>query len=229
MKVLAIGAHPDDIEIFMYGLLSVLKKEGNELHFIVATDGSLGGTDLNKNLKIIRANETKLALKNLGKLNLLGLPDGHLGDDISHTKILRENINSIKPDLVITHYKNDYHSDHRLLSKYVEEIAGHHVPVLFCDTLMGLNFNPDYYFDISNCFENKKRAILSHKSQKPKRFVELSKLMNSFRSAQCNAPKGHFAEAYSPSKNFPFTDFRDLLPDSIKVRSFYINTFNGFL
>ena len=39
MKILAIGAHPNDIEIFMYGLLSFYKKDGNEVYTIIATNG----------------------------------------------------------------------------------------------------------------------------------------------------------------------------------------------
>ena len=44
MKVLGIGAHPDDIEIFMYGLLSIYKKEGHQVYTMIATDGSKGGS-----------------------------------------------------------------------------------------------------------------------------------------------------------------------------------------
>jgi LmbE family N-acetylglucosaminyl deacetylase len=40
MKILALGAHPDDIEIFMYGLVSTYKKEGNQVFTMIATDGS---------------------------------------------------------------------------------------------------------------------------------------------------------------------------------------------
>ena len=43
MKILAIGAHPDDIEIFMYGLLRIFKKKKYSINLIVSTDGSLGG------------------------------------------------------------------------------------------------------------------------------------------------------------------------------------------
>ena len=43
MKILAIGAHPDDIEIFMFGFLSCCKEMGYKISAIVATDGSLGG------------------------------------------------------------------------------------------------------------------------------------------------------------------------------------------
>ena len=42
MKILAVGAHPDDIEIFMYGLLSVCKNRGDELVLVVATEGAAG-------------------------------------------------------------------------------------------------------------------------------------------------------------------------------------------
>ena len=44
MKILALGAHPDDIEIFMYGLVSIYKKEGNKVFTMIATDGSKGGS-----------------------------------------------------------------------------------------------------------------------------------------------------------------------------------------
>jgi LmbE family N-acetylglucosaminyl deacetylase len=94
---------------------------------------------------------------------------------------------------------------------------------------MGVNFQPNYYFDITDHFEKKKKAILRHISQNPQRFVDLSKLMNSYRAAQCNAPQGKYAEAYSFSPSFPFTDIRELLPPSLKVRSFHIDNQNGFL
>ena len=50
MKVLAIGAHPDDIEIFMYGLLFIYKKKGNQVYTMIATDGAKGGAVTGKKL-----------------------------------------------------------------------------------------------------------------------------------------------------------------------------------
>ena len=44
--------------------------------------------------------------------------------------------------------------------------------------------------------------------------------MNSYRAAQCNAPKGIYAEAYSFKPSFPFSDIRELLPSSIKTKTF---------
>ena len=50
MKILAIGAHPDDIEIFMFGFLSCCKEMGHKISAIVATDGSLGGDNYDNRL-----------------------------------------------------------------------------------------------------------------------------------------------------------------------------------
>ena len=50
MKILAIGAHPDDIEIFMYGMLSVYLNRGDEIYMIVVTDGSAGDVLAKSNL-----------------------------------------------------------------------------------------------------------------------------------------------------------------------------------
>ena len=111
----------------------------------------------------------------------------------------------------------------------MHEIAGHYIPVLNCDTLLGINFIPNYFIDITNFFDLKKNAILKHKSQKPSRFVELAKLMNRYRAAQCNAPNGCYAEAYSFDASFPFSDIRNILPPSPKLRSFHISDVKGFL
>ena len=67
MRVLAIGAHPDDIEIFMYGLIARFKEEGHEILMFVATDGSLGGKEKDQNLIEIRKKKSINALKDIGK------------------------------------------------------------------------------------------------------------------------------------------------------------------
>ena len=100
---------------------------------------------------------------------------------------------------------------------------------MYCDTLMGINFQPNYYVDITDHYESKRRAVLKHKTQKPKRFVELFKLMNSYRAAQCNAPIGVFAEAYSFTSSFPFSDIRNILPSPLDLRPFHIENQHGFL
>lgn len=229
MKILAIGAHPDDIEIFMYGLLSIFKDRGDQIFTIIATDGGKGGADKKEILIKKRMQESNLALKNLSTPIFLGIPDGELGDDPHHKKIIKKKIFEVMPDLVITHSENDYHADHRALSLLSSSAVSHYIPILFCDTLMGIKFQPNYYIDITNYFEVKKNAILCHGSQHPKRFVDLSELMNTYRAAQCNSPKGSYAEAYNFNPSFPFSDLRDILPLSPKLRPFHIENQRGFL
>ena len=94
---------------------------------------------------------------------------------------------------------------------------------------MGVNFKPNYYIDITDHCVLKKEAILKHKSQNPQRFVDLFTLMNTYRAAQCNAPMGKYAEAYSYTASFPFSDIGELLPPSFKLIPFHIDNHHGFL
>jgi LmbE family N-acetylglucosaminyl deacetylase len=229
MKVLAIGAHPDDIEIFMYGLLSIYKKEGHEVYTMIATDGAKGGAYTGDKLAKERANEAISGLAKLSSPVFLNLPDGELGTESVHKKIIKENILKIVPDLIITHSENDYHADHKSLSLITKGAVSHYTPILYCDTLMGINFHPNYYVDITNYQKSKKEAVLKHKTQRPDRFVDLFELMNSYRAAQCNAPKGNYAEAYSFIPSFPFSDIREILPAPLKLRPFHIENQHGFL
>ena len=160
MKVLAVGAHPDDIEIFMYGLLSIYKKEGHEVFTMIATDGAKGGAITGGKLAQQRANEAINGLKKLSLPIFLNLPDGELGEELEHRKIIKENILKIMPDLIITHSENDYHADHKSLSLITKGAVSHYIPILYCDTLMGINFHPNYYVDITNYHESKKVLFL---------------------------------------------------------------------
>ena len=91
-------------------------------------------------------------------------------------------------------------------------MTGFSCPVLYADTLMGVGFTPEFYVDITPYFAAKRQAILAHHSQSPNRFVEAATLQNRFRAAQCNAPDGHYAEAYRAAARFPFADIRAILP-----------------
>ena len=229
MKILAIGAHPDDIEIFMFGFLCSCQQMGYKISTVIATDGSLGGNNDDNKLIENRKKESQDGLNKLGIPLFLNLPDGSLGNESIHTTIIKNSIQKVNPDLIVTHYYKDYHSDHINLSKIVKTVAGHYTPILYCDTMMGINFNPTYYIDISRFMTDKIKSIYCHKSQNPERFVKLIRLMNSYRAAQCNAPEGEYAEAYFFESSFPFSDIRSMLPKSFKIRPFHIQNINGFL
>ena len=209
MKIVAIGAHPDDIEIFFYGFLAAAASRGDQLYLGIATDGAAGGTKPGPQLAKKRAQETKLGLKQLAYPEILGLPDGRLASTPQAQEKILNFVQKFKPDLVVTHAPEDYHPDHRALSKFVSEAVGFTCPVLFCDTLLGVNFTPDFYIDITPYFYEKKIAIMAHKTQGPERFANASAIMNRYRAAQCNAPEGHYAEAFRLDRRFPFSDIRN--------------------
>lgn len=218
MKILAFGAHPDDIEIFMFGLLCAYKEQKHEIFLAIATDGSKGEEKPSKNLADIRLKETKAALEPLGNPIMLGLKDGELSYTNEAEKIIKNYIKSINPDIIITHYKNDYHPDHRSLSSYIQNAVGFSIPIIFCDTLMGLGFQPNIYFNITNYINIKRKAILLHKSQKPEKYVYMTEIMNKFRASQCNLLFDKFAEAFIFEPKYPFGDIRSLLPTTDLIR-----------
>ena len=229
MKVLAIGAHPDDIEIFMLGFLLSCKARKDEIYMAIATDGAAGDVLSHSDLCNIRKQETINALKFIGNPHFFNFPDGDLYSVQNGIKIIKNYIKSINPDLIVTHAPEDYHPDHRALSHFIQQATGFICPILYADTLMGVNFNPDYYVDITPFIEEKTKAILQHNSQKPKTFLEATMLLNRFRSAQCNTANGNYAEAFRFEKKFPFSDIRNLLPKSSKINKFYSNNKNSLI
>lgn len=219
MNVLAIGAHPDDIEIYMFGTLAACAARGDRLDYVIATDGAKGGKADPALLSATRKAEAQAAAGLLGaSVNFLGLPDGELVADASLVSALKAAIEATAPDLMITHPANDYHGDHRALSEAVRIAASFSAPVLQCDALRGVGPTPTHYVDISAHIQAKANAIRLHVSQNPERFVGSALQLSAFRASQANAPEGEHAEAFRFEPVFPFVDIRDLLPPPPAVR-----------
>lgn len=218
MKLLALGAHPDDIEIYMFGLLAACAARGDALAYAIATDGARGGSGDAEALRRTRHREATEAAALLGvEPRFLGFADGELVADAALVSALREVISQVRPDLVITHAPNDYHGDHRALSTAVRTAASFHAPLLLADTLGGVGFVPTHYVDVTDHFARKEAAIRVHGSQDPERFVLATRSLNAFRAGQANAGPHAFAEAYRFDPVFPFVDIRDLLPPAPPV------------
>ncbi len=229
MKVIALGAHPDDIEIYMFGLLSNFVRKKNDVKVVVASDGAAGTLTKSQDLVLTRKKEATQGLSKFGTPIFLDLPDGQLSFNTDHFKKIKTFFDNVEADIVITHSPEDYHPDHRALSNYVVESVGFKAPILFSDTLMGVNFQPEIYIDITDHFDEKKKAIMCHKSQNPKKFVEAVTLLNRFRSAQCNAAEKTYAECYRSFRRFPYADISSLIPNKIKIKPYYKNFRNSFL
>ena len=219
MKILALGAHPDDIEIFMFGTLAAYAAQGAELTFAVATDGAKGGKSDPAVLARVRREEATAAAALLGAApRFLDFPDGELVADAALIGVLKTLIRETGPELVITHAPNDYHADHRALSDGVRIAASFAVPVLHADTMGGTGFAPTHYVDISAYRDIKSHGIRMHRSQRPEQYVDRARIQNEFRAGQCNAVPGSMAEAFRFEPTFPFADIRALLPPAPPVR-----------
>lgn len=212
MKLLAIGAHPDDLEILMGGTIAALLAQGDEVVLATATDGARGGTGDPAELVRLRQAEAAAGAAVFGLSPLmLGFPDGSLRADAPIIDRIADLIRTEKPHLVVTHAPNDYHGDHRALSDAVRIGANFVAPVMWMETNMGVGFAPTHYVDVTAHFPLKCEAIRKHQSQDPERFVAKAELGGRYRSAQCNVNDG-YAEVFHFDPIFPFGDIRNLLP-----------------
>ncbi|SFZ85835.1 N-acetylglucosaminyl deacetylase, LmbE family [Devosia enhydra] len=219
LRVLALGAHPDDVEIYMFGALSAWSVAGATVTIAIATDGAKGGTGDPAEMSRTRKREAAEAAALLGVApRFLDFPDGALVPDAGLVGGLKGLIGEVLPDIIVTHAGNDYHGDHRALSEAVGIAASFTAPVIHADNLRGVGFAPTHYVDITAHAEMKARAIRAHASQDPERFVVATGLLNRFRAAQANGGETEQAEAYRFEPIFPFVDIRALLPPAPQVR-----------
>ncbi|HEY3396744.1 MAG TPA: PIG-L deacetylase family protein [Armatimonadota bacterium] len=171
MRVLAVGAHPDDVEAYCAGALAVWKARGDQIFVAVGTDGAQGHQEiLPEQLAPLRAEEARQAAVVLGaELFPLGEPDGGLFVDPRTRAKMREVLAWARPDLVVTHVPDDYHPDHRAISTLVRDCCGlapPPLPLLYMDTEAGTGFVPDIYVNLTGApLETKLRALACHATQ----------------------------------------------------------------
>ena len=220
-RLLVVMAHPDDAEIFIWGSLTAWHNAGAQIQLVTATSGE-GGVRQGRDIPNLAQHREKEASNAAAALDIfphfLRLPDGGLSDEPHLTHALKERIKAFKPDLVITHAPSDYHADHRALAAAVQSAASFTTPVLFCDPLGGVGFEPNVYVDVTSHREAKAAAIRCHASQDPERFVARADLQNQWRAFQCNGGLDDRAEAFRFEPRYPFTDIRSLLPPAPAVK-----------
>ncbi len=182
MRVLAVGAHPDDLELLCAGTLAKYADQGHEVIMAHLCSGNMGGLNIDpQELARTRDAEAKAAAK-LINAQALGPIAGDL--DLYPTEQMRiktvDIIRQAKPDLIFTHSPDDYMPDHLISSQlvfeasftatlplYKTDLPAHEniTPIFYTDTLTGLGFEPTDYVDISDYIETKKKMFLCHQSQ----------------------------------------------------------------
>ena len=183
--VLAVGAHPDDIELGCGGTLCRAAELGARVIAVFLTRGELSGD------AEIRMRESREALK------VLGVKDVFFGDfSDSEIPSCRKSIDFLEqffikyqPDVVLTHTVNDVHQDHRQAGWLSITAFRNALKVLAYETpRVTPGFTPNYFVDISGCVDSKWTALKCHLSQKVKRYLTYESMVNlaSFRGRQVN-------------------------------------------
>ncbi len=190
MNVLAIGCHPDDVEIACAGTLAKCVKRGDKVIVCHVSTGNLGHVIIPPDeLTVIRANEAKKAGA-LAGIEVISAGFNDL-DIYDNNKEAREKIIDIiryaNPDFIITHNPNDYMPDHTAVSRLVFDASfaatlpnytnyphvysspdgepAKLVPIYYMDTLAGVDFVPTEFVDISEEIDLKLEMLECHESQ----------------------------------------------------------------
>lgn len=236
MRIMAIGAHPDDIEMYCSGTLCAYRARGDEVVMACVTNGDKGAVNMTtEELARIRERETSASAEILGaELMFLGLPDGELFVCPEHRAVLIDAIRQARPDVIITHNPDDYLSDHRTTSELVfsagffastpnvrglrDDLPAYPAvpPVYYMDTPMGVGFSPTDYVDITPHMEAKRRIIECHESQVQWLrehdncdMPHIADIMAQFRGMQCGV---QYAEGFRKLDQWPRIRAQRLLP-----------------
>ena len=187
--ILAIQAHPDDVETLAGGTLAIAAARGARLTIVTMTAGECGTVAENsEETAAIRQTEAAAAAAMLGAdYRCVGLPDlGVFNDDASRRRTT-EAIRRARPDIVITAAPEDYHPDHEATSVLVRDACfaasapayrtGEAEPLraiphlYFMDPIGlrrrdGASAPADFAVDVSGVMDLKRRMLEAHESQK---------------------------------------------------------------
>ena len=177
VDILAIGAHPDDIELICGGTLIRAQMLGRRTAILDLSAGELGS----RGTRELRAQEADAAAKVMGVAvrENLGLPDGGIVNTPETRASVALVIRRLKPSVVITHSLHGRHPDHPVVAqlardacfiaglKKIEPSAPTHRPR---KVLHALSFREDYQkptfvVDITESFEKKLQAVAAYASQ----------------------------------------------------------------
>lgn len=234
MRVLAIGAHPDDVEIACSGTLAKCVKRGDKVIVCHVSTGNLGHVVIPPDeLKVMRAAEAKRAGQLAGiEVISAGFDDLDIfdGNRSSRDRIV-EVIQYAQPDFIITHNPDDYMPDHTAVSRLVFDAsfaatlpnypteakrAAQLVPIYYMDTLAGVGFEPTEYVDISEEIDLKIRMLCCHESQivwmrdhDGIDFVDMVRTCSRYRGYQCGAD---YAEGFRQCRTYLKGTTKRLLP-----------------
>ena len=175
LDVLAIAAHPDDVEQTCGGTLIRMAENGYRTGVLDLTAGDMG----TRGTPELRIAESEAAARHLllKWRDNLRMPDARLENSLSARMTLAVKIRELKPRVVILPYWEGRHPDHVTASrmgydacflaglKKLEEYSEPHRPFKIVYSSLYANVNPSFVVDISAQFERRMAALLSYASQ----------------------------------------------------------------
>lgn len=168
MNILAIGAHPDDIELGCGGTLLKASRQGHNVFMYTLTRGAASG-DPEQRTKELMQSAKFIAAK---RLWIDSFEDTRLSlssELINHIEFF---IKKADPDIVLTHSVSDTHHDHRAIAASTIE-AGRFIPnILAYEIPVTRDFKPQVYYDISDVIDDKIELINIFWSQRGKMFLK---------------------------------------------------------
>ncbi len=185
LRIIAIGAHPDDCDIKFGGTAAMFAKQGHHVKFLSVTNGDAGHHEIGGGpLAVRRFKETQESARRLGIEEYEVLPnhDGELMPTLENRKEIIRRIRRWNADIVIAPRTNDYHPDHRYTAMLVQDAAymvivpniASDTPALqknpvflyFSDHFQRPNpFRPDIAVAIDDVWEQKVDALDAQDSQ----------------------------------------------------------------
>ena len=200
-KVLAIGAHPDDLEFMCSGTMMSLKAQGCEVVAVYFTQGEAGMRGrTHEEAKAIRHRECLDACRIMGvRAVFLTQIDGNSEINRERYAEMKALMDTEKPDMVITHWPIDRHRDHRNCSILVQDAwrqCGKSFDLYYAEVDTGMNtsnFIPTAYVDITPYIELKEKAISAHKGQVYEGWRERGNTMETMRGYEYHCK---YAEAF---------------------------------
>lgn len=194
-KVLAIGAHPDDLELACGATLAKLVDAGHEVRTVVMSTGGRGGDSA------VRVAEAATGSDFMGasEVQVHDFRDTSLSDHGQEmVQVIESLMRSFRPDVVITHSGNDYHQDHQAVHAATMRAARQHSSILCFESPSSTrHFNPSVFVDIEGYVDVKIHAVAMHRNQKGKPYMSAERVRSlaAFRGSQV---KTSYAEGFEP-------------------------------
>ena len=195
MNVLAVGAHPDDIELGCGGAILKHLALGNEVYILIMTKGNRGNHTPGMQ-------ECFASLEFLGvkreNIFFAGFEDGYLQDNYETVNLIESYVNKFEIDRIYTHYPHDRHQDHRNCS-YAVSSAARKIPEIFLfeGPSTKTPFEPHYFIEISEEQVEKKVKSLNYYQTQVKKGIVNTEIVRNLASVYGLKNNKRYAEAFA--------------------------------